>query len=250
MKIRTVIALALVAFLVTVLVRLPATVALAQVNTSPATVHNPSGTVWRGHAQTVTYPGVSVDDVNWRLDPLSLFAARLGGNVDFSLFGGPSSAEVFSSFAGNLAIRNGHYVVAAGSLSRQIPGDLVELGGKVDLTIDEWDFIGRLPDALRADILWENAVVVSPAAAQLGNVTITIEPNPAGHSARVDNQGGQVRISGKVDVDKQGVWRSDIRLKPNPGAPAELDSTLSLVGKRSADGSYRLRQTGRLSDFL
>jgi len=57
-------------------------------------------------------------------------------------------------------------------------------------------------------------------------------------------------MSGKLDVDRRGGYRADIRLKPEANAPAELESALKLLGRKGSDGNYRLRKNGRLRDFL
>ncbi|MEM7292596.1 MAG: type II secretion system protein N, partial [Pseudomonadota bacterium] len=90
----------------------------------------------------------------------------------------------------------------------------------------------------------------SPAEAALGTVNVTISPHSGGHTAQIDNEGGQLSVSGKIDVDKTGAFRADVRLKPSANAPADLDGTLGLLGRKGSDGSYRLRHNGRLSDFL
>ena len=184
------------------------------------------------------------------MDFLSPFRGELGAGIDFTLHGGEGQASVSRSFAGNLHVADGRYQVDAREVARLIPGQLVELDGRIELLIDDWFFKQQLPESLRADVNWSDAALRSPTSATLGTVSVAIVPNANGHSAQIQNSGGQLSINGKVDVDKRGGYRADIRLKPSASAPADLDGTLGLLGRKGSDGSYRLRQNGRLSDFL
>ncbi|MEM7208133.1 MAG: type II secretion system protein N [Pseudomonadota bacterium] len=250
MKIRNVILLVLLAFVITVVLRFPASVVLANVETAPAVVHSPSGTIWRGAARAVSVGANRVQDVGWQVNPLLLFSGRVGANIDFSIFGGDGIATVARSLGGDMLVTDGALTLNAATLAKMIPGDLVDLSGDVDLAVEDWLFVNQQPERLRGDIIWRNAALKSPAQAELGTVTVTITPNNDGHTAELTNNGGQVQITGKVDVNKRGTYRADVRLKPRANAPADLDGTLGLLGRKGGDGSYRLRQNGRLSDLF
>ena len=252
MKIRWVILLALLAFVVTTVVRFPADVVFANINTTPLIISNPGGTIWRGTARSagVINGPAKAESVNWILNPLTLISGKLGANIDFKLLDGTGEADVARAFNGDVFVSDADITINAQSLVSLMPAALVQLGGELQLHLDDAHFNPQHPESIRGQLHWSNAQIRDPVTASLGNVTLDITPNAAGHSAELKNQGGMVTINGKVDIDKQGGYRADIRLQPVSNAPPDIDSTLSLLGRKGSDGSYRLRQNGRLRDLL
>ena len=250
MKVRYVVLLALAAFLVTTIVQFPSAVVVANINTAPLIINNPAGTVWRGSAQRIQVDANHLDDVQWSVDLPALLTGRIGADIAFELLGGDGFANVSRFLNGDLQLRDGTLLLSAKTISTMIPGQLVQLDGQVDLAVEEWLFRQQNTEALRATLNWKNAALLSPAQAQLGTLTVVAAPHSGGHTLQLENQGGQLAINGKVDIDKRGLYRADVRLTPRANAPAELDSTLGLLGRKGSDGAYRLRQNGRLADFM
>jgi len=250
MKIRSVIALILLAFVLTLVVRFPVSVVLAYVSTAPAVVHKPSGTVWSGEARAISVGSHRVENVGWQVNPLLLFSARVGANIDFSLFDGDGVATVVRGLGGDILVTDGALTLNAATLARMVPGDLFDLSGEVNVAVEDWLIINQRPERLRGDVVWRNAALQSPAQVALGTISVGITPNDNGHAAELSNSGGQLQITGKVEVSKRGDYRADVRLKPRDNAPADLDAALGLLAGRSGDGSYRLRQSGRLADLF
>ena len=250
MKTRYLVLLAISAFVVTLIVRFPADVVLANVNTAPVVVSNPGGTVWRGEAYSIGVGVNRIDDVTWRLNPLTLFAGKVGANVDFKVLGGDGVADVARALNGDVFVSDADVKVSAAALSTLIPNQLVELGGQFHLQLEDSHFTPQHPQSLKGVLTWQSAALRSPVQAALGAVTVTFVPNATGHTAQLKNEGGVLSISGQVDVDTQGGYRADIRLQPRPNAPADIDGTLGLLARKGSDGSYRLRHNGRLVDFF
>ena len=252
MKIRSVILLALLAFVVTIVVRFPADVVFANINTNPLVISNPAGTIWSGTARSagVVNGPARAEAVEWTLNPLTLISGKLGALIDFKILDGTGEANVARAFNGDVFVSDADLSINAQSLVALMPAALVQLGGKLNLRLDDAHFNPQHPESIRGQLLWSNAQIRDPVTASLGQVTLDINPHSAGHTAELKNQGGVINISGKVDIDKQGGYRADIRLQPVPNAPPDIDSTLSLLGRKGSDGSYRLRQNGRLRDLL
>ena len=58
---------------------------------------------------------------------------------------------------------------------------------------------------------------------------------------------GPSNDSGKVDVEKNGNFQTDITIKPSPAAPRELTDMLRGMARPSSDGSFRIRRNGNVN---
>lgn len=252
MRVRSIVLLALGAFLVTVVVKFPADVVFAHLNTEPLLINNPGGTVWRGDARSAGVRNVPnrLDAVRWTLNPLTLISGKLGADVEFDILGGNGNATVARAFNGDVFVNDAEIRIDAQAIEALFPAPLVQLGGRLELILEDGHFNPQHPESIRGRLIWSDAQLRDPVSAAFGVVTLNVTPNTAGHTAVLKNQGGVLALSGQVEIDKQGAYRADIRLQPLQNAPADLDSTLSLLGQKGSDGSYRLRQSGRLRDFL
>jgi len=250
MKIRSIILLATAAYLLTLLVRIPADLVIANIDTAPLKIDNPGGTVWSGEVQSVSLGPNRLENVEWTVDFLPLLEGRVGARVEFNVLCGSGQASVARAFNGEIFVSDGELSIDAAGLESVLPASLVQLGGQMQLVIEQAHFTPLQPQFIRGDLTWRKAVLKSPVQADLGVVTLTVIPNSDGHSAQLENEGGVLRMSGKLDVDRRGGYRADIRLKPQANAPAELESALKLLGRKGSDGNYRLRKNGRLRDFL
>lgn len=250
MKVRSVIALIVLAYLLTLVIRFPADWGFARVDTAPVVVDNPSGTVWHGNAARIRLGVNQLEAVNWIFNPLALTQARVGADITFGALGGHGLATLAVAFDGDIYITQGDWQIEAQTLAKQLPGELVQLGGRIQLLVEEAHFAGQQPQSLLGELIWHNAALKSPVQAELGVVTVTISPDGGGHAVQLNNTGGVVRISGKINIDTLGGYRADIKLKPLANAPADLDGTLGLLGRKGSDGSYSLRQNGRLRDLF
>lgn len=250
MKYRSVILLITGAFFLTLTVRFPAELVLANVDIAPLVIQNPGGTVWRGAARSISLGSNRLQDVRWSLDFRSLLRGQIGADINFTLLGGIGQTKVARTFDGDVFVSDGKLQITALGLDSLLSASPLQLGGEMQLLVETAHLTRQLPQSVRASLSWRNATIKSPLLADLGTVKLTLIPAPEGHTAQLENAGGVVRVSGKFEIDKRGGYRADIRLKPLANAPAELLSMLELLGRKGSDGAFRLRHSGRLGDFF
>jgi hypothetical protein len=250
MKIRSVILLATTAYLLTLLVRFPAELVFANITTAPLVIDKPGGTLWSGKAKSISLGPNRLEDVEWTVDLTSLLEGRVGAEIEFKALGGNGQARVARAFNGDVFITDGEFQIASQALESLLSVSLVQIGGPMQVLVEEAHFTPQQFQSVRGNLTWRKALLNSPAQANLGTVTVTVVPSPDGHTAELENEGGVLRISGKLDVDKLGGYRADIRLKPQANAPEELLSMLKLLGRSGSGGNYRFRQSGKLQNFL
>ncbi len=256
MKILGLLLLGLLAFVVTIVWKFPAAGVLPHVNTNPVSVTGVSGSLWSGSARQVSSPRapVALSNVDWRVQPEKLLSGNTGAKLDFEVLGGDGSVEVARNLAGQISVSNGKLQIPAQELEQFLPLPVAEFGGRVIADIESLELENNLLKRTRGTVVWRNATVSGALQARLGQIVLDIVPElqegVQNHRGKLTNQDGELEIDGDLSIDPAGNYRADIRLKPLPDTPPEVISVLSLVGRQSGDGSYRIRNNGNIRSLL
>lgn len=251
MKKRYLLMLGLSAFSLSLLFKLPAAPLLAQVNTGPIDVYGVGGSVWSGSAARVQAPDAPpLSNLNWSLRPLALFTGKAGADVDFEILGGNGSGQVARGFGGDVEIGPATLNLPASGIEQLLPLPVARFDGALQVDVDTLVMADGQLRSAQGLALWRGAKLLAPAEADLGEVRLDIAPDEEGHRGTLSNQGGELSLRGTLRLDQQGMARVDISLQPRNNASPALRDSLNLIGRPSADGTYRIRQQLRLSDLL
>lgn len=237
--------LALAVYLVFILAYLPAAQVLARLPLpTKLQFWGVSGTLWHGHAQQVSYQGLSMDNLSWQLNPLGL----LVGQARVRVTAGNSRDPQQLSLDGQVSAHTSGF--SSDGLTLYLPADLVmaqlplplpvDAGGRFKVALDTLEY-GPNCQQLQGKGQWLNAQVSgSQGAIALGNfdadlrcengsVVLTIkEPNRFGLSA-------DARIAANFKINVSG------KFKPDPSLPAEVHNAAKLFGKPDSQGYYQIR---------
>ena len=113
MKLRTLVVLGILAFIIFALATLPARFVLARLASAGVQSSGVSGTIWNGQAQVLTVGGARIGSVAWRLYVLPLFTGRASARVNVKRVDGflesdmsasPSGRVAFSDLTGSLPL--------------------------------------------------------------------------------------------------------------------------------------------------
>ena len=106
------------------------------------------------------------------------------------------------------------------------------------------------PRSVQGRFEWTDARVTAPLGLDLGTVHGRMEPGDDGaQRLELKAEGGQLGVSGEIRLQASGEYRVDLRLVPAPDAPDGLGDTLSLFARRSGDGAFVVRRSGRLANL-
>lgn len=258
MRILGYLSLGLLAYVVFVLVLFPASIVVKRLPLGPVSISGVEGPLWGGTASVVQIPNeslptgpdmFSIEDISWRLAPLQLLAGAGATTVSFSAYGGEGSGLLSQSVTGTLAVEDFHYSGTGNGLSELLE-PLAKIGGSLKLSINSMEVVKQNPQSLDATLQWEKAMLLEPMPASLGLLNISIAPDGERHVADITATGGDFTITGSVDIDKNGDYKSDIVIKPQASAPREVTDMLQRVARRSSDGSYRIRQSGNINRMM
>lgn len=250
----------ILSFAVTVIWKFPLAGMLPHVNTQPVALAGVSGSVWNGSAQQVSTgnPALLASNVNWRFLPASLVSGNTSATVEFEILGGSGSGDVSRHItSGNLSVTNGTFRVPAVNLGQFLPLPIVDFGGNLIADIESLVLENNLLAETAGTVVWRNATLTGGLEAQLGQVVVDVTPQAldgrSGHVVVLSNNEGDLDINGEVQIELDGNYRADVRLRPTATASEGLAGVLGSLGpiaQRESDGSYRIRQSGNIRSLM
>ena len=103
---------------------------------------------------------------------------------------------------------------------------------------------------MRGTLVWQDATLIIPTDARLGQITIDIKPKGEVHIAEVSSNGGDLDIDGEVEMALNGNFKSDITVKTQNTTPTALTDMLRAVARPSSKGTFRFRRSGNINKML
>ncbi|MDQ7015831.1 MAG: type II secretion system protein N, partial [Gammaproteobacteria bacterium] len=117
MKLRYLLPLLLVSYLLALLINLPASRLLSWVDINPLQLHGISGSLLNGHANRLQINSEQkIDNLNWQITLSSLLKARLGSQLEFGYLGGHGSGHGAVSASQTLYLSETRFEIAAKQL--------------------------------------------------------------------------------------------------------------------------------------
>ena len=208
-----------------------------------------SGTVWHGKAQQLQYRQRAVGSINWQLSPWGLLVGRLGGELMVN------QGDAFLQAGGDMPIGGGE--VELSKLEGRLPLTLLQpyltmlpvpLDGVVSLKLEDilLNAEGRLQQT-QGRIVWHQAGVLAPQKLPFGDLQLTLQPREGGGiEGEIRDSGGPLQLSGKLTLGTDGAYQLQGQVKASDSAPAQLRSTLAMLGKADSQGFHSLNFSGTL----
>jgi len=226
---------AVLLFLVTVIVRLPARWAL---RFAPADVvcEAPEGSVWHGACARLQAAGVSIGPVSWRLHPLPLLIARVDADV--------TSSDARLAGEASIALRSGGRI-SARALHTQMQLDSGLLAafpqgwqGQLRLNLDSLEFqAGRLA-TLSGTVDVDSLAQLSPSM-PLGSFELQFAPasgSPGAIHGTLRDTAGPLVVAGTVQYAAASGYEINGTVAARADATPELAKAVELLGEADAQG--------------
>lgn len=233
-----------VVYVIFLVVKLPATQVLAKLPLPPELrLEGVSGTIWSGQAQTVTYQGVPIDNVQWSLSFLPL----LLGEVSADVKGG--NLRKIDQVSINGHINASETQIQAESLNVYIPADLIMLMLPLPIPIQAEGRFKVVLAELDYDLItgcqtvdgkgqWLNAKVAGVnKLIDLGSfdATLSCENNQTLVKVKEPNSFG---LTAQVNIPADMTFKVNGRFKPSDNLPKEVHQAALFFGNKSSDGYY------------
>lgn len=242
--------LALLAYLVFVLARFPASAAYALLQQRPAGLPiqagQVDGTLWSGRAQAVRTPAAPLGDVRWQLRPAALLVGRL--SLDWSVRGGEHNGRGRLSLrpGGALHLEDSRMQLAATELTPLYANLPLRLTGQVNVAVKRLDVDpGRRFTAV-GTVDWKDAALTAPQDMQIGSLRITSEADGDGSKLVLEDRGGPLALNGVITIAADGSYRTNLTMAARESADPALVSSLRFFGRPDSQGRVRVTQRGRI----
>ncbi len=252
MKKRHYLLTAIISYFVLLIATIPAKPVTDLINdNSPLTIQGVSGTLWSGNAYVITINNLQLKKTQWSFKLWQLFTGKIAIDINTHFSNNKISAEFGSSFTGRYFVNELSAKIAAHKIAQFANIPLAQLGGMISVNIKhaEWKQ-GELPLA-DGEIKWNNASITVADTAALGNVSIVLsESDQQSLKATINNQGGDIKISGTAALVPEKNYTANIKLSPAATANNNIRQSLGLFAQKQPNGEYLLRKSGSLDQIM
>jgi general secretion pathway protein N len=241
---RVALILAAIIFVITLLVRLPASVLLAHL---PADVvcDEASGTVWHGTCAQLRAQGVTIPGVTWTVHPWSLLSLTL--NVDLSS-ADPSaggSAQVELARNGDARIYELHFSLPVTPEMQLLPAGS---SATIVLTLPFARVHAERLVAAEGTVDLQRLRLTNPPA-ELGSYQMQFQPSTGASDmiGQFHDLNGPLAVSGQMRLQPSGAFEINGTVAPRANASHDINQALQmLLGPPDAQGQRPFSLAGTL----
>lgn len=233
------------AFVLALLVTMPARVAYHWFAPPELKLWGISGSVWNGRAAEGAAGGVYFADFAWRFRPASLFTGRVGCLVSARPAGGRLQGDVAIGFGGNsMLLRDVEAGLPLSVLARVVPMEGVD--ATLDLDFARLRFDDGFPTEAEGTLRILNLVLRPVSGRALGDYRAVLETGDDGITGTVEDVSGVLDLSGTVLLRADRSYSFTGRVSATPDAPSALVQQLQYLGSADAQGRREFRFEGTL----
>lgn len=247
MKLRWLIALSIVAYIVFAIVTLPASVLFGQFRDAGVAAAGVEGTAWKGRAELLQVQGVNVGKVEWDLHTLALLALKIRADVNVSRPEGflESQVEVAS---GSIRFSDLTGSVPLSALSTVAPKGW---SGTVNLRFAELVLDDGWPTQANGTAEILNVESVTQRSPLSGSYRITlpapnVQPAEGVLVGAITDLGGPLQIAGTIELKRDRSYLIKGLVAARPDAPRNLAQQLQILGPPDAQGRRQFTLEGTL----
>ncbi len=249
MKIRTLIIAGLVSFLLTSLTQIPARLVLGRLpDDLPLKLQGINGSLWEGSATSLRAQNLQLRDVQWNLQPTSLFkgqaAAKLKGNLPQ---GGDVEGVCGISFSGkvqchDLLVNN----LPANTLTPYLQSLLIPpLRGQFQANLDSLTWDRENPPQASGHIEWQEAgIQLDPNSYGQYSAILSMDADDSQQVSLTSAPDAAFSLDGRMTLQADRQYQLNINVKPGRNVQTGF---LGVIGaQQQPDGSFRIERQGSL----
>ncbi len=246
------IALGIVSYLAFLLFHLPAEQATGWFSGSASAqgliLEGPSGTLWSGTAERVSYQRKPLGQLKWSFKPSRLLLGKMAYDIELQETGQQLQAIFLTGLGDSYRLQD----IDALLLARQLPEWLqlrgVRIDGKLRATELDLSFSQDRLIAAEGSLQWLDGALTSPMTLVVGDLQadLSTDDDSGDIQARIRDIKGAIGVQAEVRLNPDGNFQLQGTLKPGEKADPGLTGALQAIGRRQPDGSIQLKYTGRL----
>jgi len=195
------------------------------------------GTIWSGHASTVSVQGRTIGAADWSCRPWRLLLLEWSCRVLLRPPGGMLSAALSGGFDGEMQARE-----LAGSLPIAfLEGIVTPVGwtGLLELDVARARIARGLPLDAEGRLFVRGLKAPGPGGAMLGDFELVIGEGAVGTgtlTGRLRDLGGPLRVRGTIELKDDRSYFVSGEVAPGPGAGDAIFNTLAFLGPPDTSG--------------
>ncbi|MDA7746294.1 type II secretion system protein N [Psychromonas sp.] len=235
----------------TLVINLPAAVVVQWMPASAAKVSDVSGSIWQGKAKQVEINNkVTLRDVKWDIQVMSLLSATLESDVSFN--NGPQAmsgeAIVKYSISSGVSASNLMLDITSQELLTFLPMRLpVNISGDFSVAIKEFKQGAPYCEQLDGVVIWNNAYIYS----QMGNIdlaapSIDLRCDEGNLSAFVTQNSDQLTTTLDVRLNEGDKYELNGEIKGTDKLAPSIAKSLTWVGPVNDSGATTISFKGQL----
>ena len=253
MKKRTYFITAIASYFVLLIATIPASTISSIINdNSPLKLNGVSGTLWHGKAVSASINNsIRLQSTEWSFNTWKILIGQFALDIETQYLNNTINSEIGTSFLGKYFINNLVATIPAKEVAHLAEIPLAQLSGSISIDIEHAHWKQGKPPTASGEIHWKNATVTVADTASLGNISITLgESEQQLLNAEINNQGGDIKISGSAELVEENNYALNLKLTPTASANANIKQSLGFFAKRQNNGDYLLKKSGSLDQIM
>jgi general secretion pathway protein N len=247
----------IISFMLALLATLPISFVLSYLPKNiPIQLSQVSGTIWQGKAVSVRYQNIEFGQLNWDIQPLSLFLGQLSSHINLNGEQIKLDSDVAIHWDKTLHLSKTQAEIEASFLQnfKKIPA---KLAGTFNLNLDS--VVVKIPSKqvndqlplplIQGKIEWHNAQVLSPVDIPLGAFRLVLktrDQTQLGQLNSLDAPNAPIALDTKLQLDQKYDYQVKGKIKANKQANALLKMGINSLGKAKADAYIPIDEKGNL----
>ena len=201
------------------------------------------GTIVKGKLDSVTYQGLSLNDIDYVLQPGCLI--KLSVCYKFKSTQNALTLNIATSLISHNISLNQSQIELGPEIINTIPGLLIKPKGRFLLNVDEMTIVDLKLAELSSKIDWMDAGIQGEDQI-LGNYTAQISREVDRINIELKDKDSLLAANGKILVKLDGQFDLDIKFVSQPTLDKSVASALEMTAKKTGLNRFAIKKTGRV----
>ena len=209
-----------------------------------------TGTLWNGQLAKLRLNGFGLSNLTWQLHAWPLILGDVSLGVKFRQTDAFGKGEITTDFGAEKIVMSS---VQGGFPATQLMplfyGFPIALDGQLTADIKTATIQKGQHLSLQGELLWREAALSAPQQILFGDLQVKMQAKDKGTVLSVQDQGGPLQLQGKITLQGNGAYETNIMVATRSSASKALAQSISILGVRDAQGNVQIKYKGKLPNW-
>ena len=202
------------------------------------------GTLISGKAREITINRFPVRDLRYRYMPSCIVLLKVCYRIKYDRGDIQAAYDLLN---GDAEVSNTRIDYSVTELMAQLPKQLVQPAGKIELTIDELSYLEGKPAKVMGNLIWRDlGLDDSGIKVNVGDFQVDFNGDNTQYLFKIKDLDASLDVIGDGEIKPGGLYKIDIRINGESGIDPNVKTVLDLVAANVGYNKYRVERTGRL----